>query len=52
VTGAAFEYTMVEQFLPTALKAVAIALLAGAAAVCAYLGWAAMRDHSRSGDDG
>lgn len=45
----AFGYSMVEQFLPPALKAVALVLLAGAVA-SAYPAWAAMRDDSRKGD--
>jgi hypothetical protein len=44
VTAAAFAYTMVEQFLPTALKAAAIALLVGGAIASAYVAWAAMHD--------
>jgi hypothetical protein len=51
VTAAAVGYTMVEQFLPAALKAVAKALLAGTAVAAAYLAWAAMHDDSREGDD-
>jgi hypothetical protein len=51
VTVAAVGYTIVEQFLPAAVKAVAIVLLAGAAVAAAHLAWATMRDASRKGDD-
>jgi hypothetical protein len=42
---------MVEQFLPTALKAVAIVLLAGGAAAAACLAWTVKLGDSRKGDD-
>jgi hypothetical protein len=51
VTAAAVAYTMVEQVLPTALKAVAIVLLACGAAASAYLAWTVKRGDSRKGDD-
>lgn len=51
VTAAAVAYTMVEQFLPTALKAVAIVVLAGGAAAAAFLAWTVKRGDSRKGDD-
>ena len=42
---------MVEQLLPTALKAVAMVLLAGGAATAAYLAWTVKPGDSRKGDD-
>jgi hypothetical protein len=51
VTAAAVACTMVEQFLPAALKAVAIVLLAGGVAASAYLAWTVKHGDSRKGDD-